>query len=499
MESEKQHFWHILLFYYRKGKNAVQARKNYAVPHSGYTFYNYKSTHSIGLLPVADANCCFTIVDIGAEGRRSDDGIFQESRLGHRLENNDLDLPESESIVENGPKLPYVTVCDEAFTLTSYITNRVTFGFCMPHHTVIKASSNTTKVRVVFDASAKTENSNSLNDILRNRMYQRILWRQNNEVKTFELNRLTFGMFSSPYLAPDYSKVQIHDFYNANVEYGACLYIHTKDAYDNIRCLLLCAKCYAILYILGYKYSASSYVSHRVVQIQELTNSTVWRHVNSKDNSADVLSRGQLPSVFLNNRIWFTGPLWLVGDKNEWPYGVIKLRETLELKKNTCLTTDTNDCYILLRYSSYTKMLRCKESLASLRKRDKRDGNTGSKLVQASYVSHELNELANERSVKKTIAALNPFIDTNGLIRFGGRFKNSKLTFMSTVHLEIISDLITEGFLAALQRFIAKRGIPTHVYSDIIVFILVISHNYDSYISLHLVLCQSLNVSKCSQ
>ena len=27
MEDEKQHFRHILLFYYRKGKNAVQARR----------------------------------------------------------------------------------------------------------------------------------------------------------------------------------------------------------------------------------------------------------------------------------------------------------------------------------------------------------------------------------------------------------------------------------------------------------------------------------------
>lgn len=27
MENQKQHFRHILLFYYRKGKNAVQARK----------------------------------------------------------------------------------------------------------------------------------------------------------------------------------------------------------------------------------------------------------------------------------------------------------------------------------------------------------------------------------------------------------------------------------------------------------------------------------------
>lgn len=70
---------------------------------------------------MADANCCFTIVDIGAEGRRSDGGIFQESELGHRIENNALDLPEPKSIVENGPKLPYVIVGDEAFALTSYM------------------------------------------------------------------------------------------------------------------------------------------------------------------------------------------------------------------------------------------------------------------------------------------------------------------------------------------------------------------------------------------
>ncbi|XP_062542529.1 uncharacterized protein LOC134210504 [Armigeres subalbatus] len=34
------------------------------------------------------------------------------------------------------------------------------------------------------------------------------------------------------------------------------------------------------------------------------------------------------------------------------------------------------------------------------------------------------------------------------------------------VHLELVGDLSTQGFIAALRRFIARRGIPAHIYSD---------------------------------
>lgn len=34
------------------------------------------------------------------------------------------------------------------------------------------------------------------------------------------------------------------------------------------------------------------------------------------------------------------------------------------------------------------------------------------------------------------------------------------------IHLELITDMTTECFLACFKRFIARRGIPTHVYSD---------------------------------
>ncbi|XP_011859312.1 PREDICTED: uncharacterized protein LOC105556810 [Vollenhovia emeryi] len=37
---------------------------------------------------------------------------------------------------------------------------------------------------------------------------------------------------------------------------------------------------------------------------------------------------------------------------------------------------------------------------------------------------------------------------------------------IKAVHLEVVSDLTTDGFLAAMRRFISRRGIPKHVYSD---------------------------------
>ena len=34
------------------------------------------------------------------------------------------------------------------------------------------------------------------------------------------------------------------------------------------------------------------------------------------------------------------------------------------------------------------------------------------------------------------------------------------------IHIEVVSDLTTDAFLACLRRFIARRGLPTRVYSD---------------------------------
>lgn len=113
-------------------------------------------------------------------------------------------------------------------------------GYFLLHHAVVKESSLTTKLRVVFDAFAKTATGLSLNDALMvgiqddiisllirfrshvyvstvdiakmyrmikvhpdDRKYQRILWREipSEPLKIFKLNTVTYGTAASSFLA----------------------------------------------------------------------------------------------------------------------------------------------------------------------------------------------------------------------------------------------------------------------------------------------------------
>lgn len=148
--------------------------------------------------------------------------------------------------------------------------------FYMPHHAVIKPSSTTTKLRVVFDGSAKSTTGVSLNQLMLigpklqddittiltrwrkhkyvftsdiekmyrqielhadHQDYQRILWRSSNNqpIKEYKLTTVTYGTASAPYLAirtlqqlaedeqskyPTAANIVNHDFYVDDVMSG---------------------------------------------------------------------------------------------------------------------------------------------------------------------------------------------------------------------------------------------------------------------------------------
>lgn len=94
-----------------------------AFSNSGSMYYNYKGSHSIVLMAVCDANYNLTMVDVGAEGRNSDGGVFRSSDMGIRITDGSMEFPNDVPLRywSEGPALPYFLVGDEAFPLTQRI------------------------------------------------------------------------------------------------------------------------------------------------------------------------------------------------------------------------------------------------------------------------------------------------------------------------------------------------------------------------------------------
>nr|CAI5829757.1 unnamed protein product [Callosobruchus analis] len=84
-------------------------------------------------MALCDANYCFIWVDVGAYGKDSDSGVFKESILYQKLTEKSLNIPEPKLISNNdGNKLPYVIVADEAFAMMKNVM-RPYGGTMLPH------------------------------------------------------------------------------------------------------------------------------------------------------------------------------------------------------------------------------------------------------------------------------------------------------------------------------------------------------------------------------
>ena len=88
---------------------------------SGSYFYNYKGTDSIVLMAVTNTNYEFVYIDVGANGRVSDGGLWGNCTLSKHLEEKTAGLPGPATLTNSIKCLPYVFVGDDAFPLKKYL------------------------------------------------------------------------------------------------------------------------------------------------------------------------------------------------------------------------------------------------------------------------------------------------------------------------------------------------------------------------------------------
>jgi len=84
-------------------------RKNCRIkfpPNVGSLYFNYKSFHSLNLLGVADAICCFTLIDVGAHGREDYNSVFSNSDFGKAFSSGDLNVPPIRNIPGTSISIP---------------------------------------------------------------------------------------------------------------------------------------------------------------------------------------------------------------------------------------------------------------------------------------------------------------------------------------------------------------------------------------------------------
>lgn len=193
------------------------------------------------------------------------------------------------------------------------------------------------------------------------------------------------------------------------------------------------------------------FVANRVAEIQRLTEHCEWRHIDSKNNPADIVSRGVDPETLLDLDLWWHGPEFMTKPKDEWPFNKISPVEVPEVRKvklqlsfpvvRKNVSTDG-----LFKWSCFSKTVRVysyiRRFINNTRKTIKIQGPLTSieldetlfllcNLVQSDHFSAELVEIKKGNSVPRSskLLSLTPFLDPKGLLRVGGRLSNSQLEY----------------------------------------------------------------------
>lgn len=197
-------------------------------------------------------------------------------------------------------------------------------------------------------------------------------------------------------------------------------------------------------------YRLKTFVANRVAQIQEAVSPQFWYHVKGSENPADCASRGLLTSQLIEHPLWWTGPCWLSSSISDWPvhdFSPVNLENSEELKQSTSTTLVSyrpiEEWDLLRKFSKWTKlqyvMAYILRFVHNSSHANKKTGFLSTKelqdaslkiysLVQKKSFFSEFNALKeNKQSMK--LKNLSPFLDSDNVIRVGGRLKNATIPY----------------------------------------------------------------------
>lgn len=205
------------------------------------------------------------------------------------------------------------------------------------------------------------------------------------------------------------------------------------------------------------------FVANRVKEIQTVTNDlkASWSHVASRENPADLISRGVTTEHLKNSTLWWNGPSFISMDKEDWPKPTVTVpSEVPEARKTKILFALHLSLpqQLLQKYSSLYKVLKivayCLRFIKNARSKAsdnltsrRRRRSSSTKNVTASEIESALKlcvrsvqdecfqeekyQLSKENGVLKSshIRSLHPFTDHEDILRVGGRLQRSTLSF----------------------------------------------------------------------
>ncbi|XP_055527560.1 uncharacterized protein LOC129720152 [Wyeomyia smithii] len=324
--------------------------------------------------------------------------------------------------------------------------------------------------------------------------FQRIFWRNSPTecLRILELLTVTYGTASAPFLAtrclnqlcydegdrfPIASRIILEDCYVDDILSRAESVEEAIEAQHQLQELLQLGgfpvhkwssnrpevltqipeenreKCQIVLaWLCKPLTSLQVFVRNRVAEITTRTKNFTWKYISTKENPADIVSRGSLPNSLISNELWWKGPpfLRLINFETQPPVQLPD-EDLPELKLTayvSAVTYNADNLPVFSKFTSFRKLQRmiayvlrfisnCRIKDPELRKLKchltvpelRESLIVIVKVIQHERLADEINRIKNKQSCKR-LALLHP-VYQDGLLRVGGRLDNSPISTMA--------------------------------------------------------------------